>query len=132
MENLNRVTLISAIVADITAQANLFAITPLIADNKPNTEGYTIYTPRGGVRDLFYRDSLGMATLSIQFDVYSDVYSKCLEQFQLFINRYHGFYGIIGGIDISKIEIIDIDDTQLEVGASNLYRTAFDMRIFLS
>ncbi len=125
-----RKAVIEAIVAEITRDPDItLALHPLRADNRGT--GYIIYTPRGGVEKPYYEGSAANTPLTIQFDIYNEVYQTCLDQFQVFINKFNGKHLEIDGIMIERIEIIDIDDSQLDVsGTSNLFRSAFDMRLF--
>ncbi len=130
MANSNRKAVIEAIVAEITRDPDItLALHPLRADNTGT--GYIIYTPRGGVDKPYHEGSTTTEPLTIQFDIYHETYQTCLDQFQVFIDKFNGKHLEISGIILERIEVIDIDDSQLDIsGTSTLFRSAFDMRLF--
>ncbi|WP_069299888.1 hypothetical protein [Neptunicoccus sediminis] len=102
-------------------------VVPLV--NKEETSPTVVFSFRNGQREIFYKDSFGLAEAELVADVYADSYSKLANLTNQIETAFHAFSGTTGTTNIHKMEIVNKFETTSFDG--NLFRTIIQIRILM-
>lgn len=97
--------------------------------NTDNTYPAVVFSFRDGQRDIFYKDSYGLAEAEMSVNVYASSYSQMVGIVEQVQSDFHGFNGLVGSTHIHRMEVVNQFETFSDDG--KIFRTVMQIRILM-